>query len=318
MNRNIMIVLAGGFLIAVLVALVVQASLSGGKKKTTNVASGETVKIVVAAKSLSTGDELNEKNIKFQSWPKDAVFDGAIRQKDGKKPDELVKGTLRRAVTEGEPIMKSALVPEEKYNYLAASLAPGMRAFSVKFTGDDLVGGFIKPGDHVDVLLTYKSKMRYKGKNPEIENMIEANLNNKVTETILQNLKIIAVGQDIERVEDDGNGDGDSSGKNNSGNKKKAATKTVKSAVVTFEVDRKSAEILAVADDFGKLSLALRKLGDETILAERPPSTTDARVTNIYDELLEKVHRMEKSSSQAGNIVRIYSGVDIEEVTVGQ
>lgn len=302
MNKNILIVLAGGFLIAVLVAVIVQASLSGGKSKSKSSQSGEMVRIIVAAKSLSTGDELNENNMRYQQWPKDAAFEGLVRQKDGKKPHELLKGTLRRPVSAGEPIMKSALVPEEKYNYMTASLAPGMRAYSLKLNADQLAGGFIKPGDHVDLLLTYRASVRYRGNDNQIKDMLEANLRNKATETILQNIRVIAVGQDIER-EDDGNG---------------KKSKAIKTAIVTFEVTRKQAEVIAMADDTGKISLSLRKLGDDTVMAEVPPSTTDSRITNIYDELLEKVYRMEKNTSQAGNIVRIYSGVDIEEVTVGQ
>ena len=303
MNKNIMIVLAGGFLIAVIVAVIVQASLSSGKKEQKVSQTGGQIKIVVAAKNLSTGDELKEDNLRYQKWPENAVFEGAIRQEKGKKPHELVQGTLRRALAEGEPVMKSALVPEERYNYMTASLAPGMRAYSLKLSAEELAGGFVKPGDHVDLLLTYRASVRYRGNNNAIKDMIESNLNNKATETILQNIKVIAVGQDIEREEEGENG------------KKK---KNAKAAIVTFEVTRKQAEVIAMARDVGKVSLSLRKLGDDTVLADLPPSTSDARITSIYDEILEKVYRMEKNTSQAGNIVRIYTGVDIEEVTVGQ
>lgn len=304
MNKNIMIVLAGGFLIAVIVAVIVQASLSGGKKEQKVTQSSEQIKIVVAAKNLSIGDELNEKSLRYQKWPENAVFEGAIRQEKGKKPHELVQGTLRRTLAAGEPVMKSALVPEESYNYMTASLAPGMRAYSLKLSAEELAGGFVKPGDHVDLLLTYRASVRYRGSDNAIKDMIESNLNNKATETILQNIKVIAVGQDIEREE---------VGENSTQKKKKAT-----SAIVTFEVTRKQAEVIAMARDLGKVSLSLRKLGDDTVAADLPPSTSDARITNIYDEILEKVYRMEKNTSQAGNIVRIYSGVDIEEVTVGQ
>jgi pilus assembly protein CpaB len=302
MNRNIMIVLAGGFLIAVLVALIVQASLSGGKKNKAMVAS-EKVRIVVAAKDLTTGTQLNDKNLKFQEWPKDAIFEGAIQRKDGKKPNEMVEGTLRRSVAAGEPIMKSALVPENKINYLTASLAPGMRAYSIKLKAEEVAGGFVKPGDYVDVLLTYKARVRYRGNNDLVRDMIEANIENRATETILQKIKVIAIGQDIEREDDP-----DAKGKK----------KSVKTAIVTLEVSREDAEVLAISKSIGSITFALRKLGDDQVMASRPPSTTDARVTNIYDEILEKVYRMEKNTSQNGNIVRIYTGVNIEEVTVGQ
>lgn len=50
MNKNVLIVLGGGFLIAILVAVLVQASL-GGKK--TEGAEGSQIQILVAARDRS-------------------------------------------------------------------------------------------------------------------------------------------------------------------------------------------------------------------------------------------------------------------------
>ena len=57
MNRNVLIVMAGGFLVAVFVAVLVQATLKTDRKKQP-VQEEARVQIVVAAKALKTGETL--------------------------------------------------------------------------------------------------------------------------------------------------------------------------------------------------------------------------------------------------------------------
>ena len=61
MNKNVMIVLAGGFVVAILVAVLVQASLGG--KKTDD--SAPKTQVLVAAKDLSLGTELDAASMKW-------------------------------------------------------------------------------------------------------------------------------------------------------------------------------------------------------------------------------------------------------------
>ncbi len=294
MNRNVMIVLAGGFLIAVLVALLVQASLSGGKEEPVVLKEEPKVQIIVASKNLKIGAELSDENMKWQEWPKNAVFPGAVLRKGDKKPSETLDGRLLRDIKEGEPVVKSALVPETQGNFLAASLGEGMRAFAISVNASSMVGGFVGPGDYVDILMTYKQTIRYNGpENVEITNMIEKNINKLATETILENVKVMAVDQTASRSDDD---------------EKIKVGKTV-----TLEVDYKGVEVLALASKMGELSLSLRRLGDDGILTERPPVTTDARVTNISDEVYDE---MTKITGQAAKIVRIYRGDVVEDISV--
>src|SRR5689334_23209060 len=121
MNRNVMIVLGGGFLIAVLVALLVQASL-GSKKKQEPVKEEPRVQIVVAAADLPVGTELTEANIKYQEWPATGIFPGAIKREGDKKALDMVSGRLLRPLAAGEPVVKSALVKDTEGNFIAASL----------------------------------------------------------------------------------------------------------------------------------------------------------------------------------------------------
>jgi pilus assembly protein CpaB len=300
MNRNVIIVLAGGFLIAVLVALLVQASL-GGKKKQEAVAvvrEEPKVQIVVAAADIKMGADLKPADMKWQSWPKNGLFPGAFVQKDKEQPADVVKGRVRQALKAGDPITASVLVPAKNPS-LAQMLKPGMRAMSIDVKPSSMVAGFVGPGDYVDIILTYKQTIKYNGAtSPDIKNYIQSVINHEASETILENVKVLAVDQAPSRAED--------------------APNAKVGKTVTLEVDRKSAEILAVSKTLGDLSLTLRALGDDHVIGYSYPVVTDERVTNIFDEVKKNVDQMEKTSGQNSNIVRIYNGENVQDMPVSQ
>lgn len=294
-----MIVLAGGFLVAVLVAMLVQASLSGAKKETPVVLQEEPkVQIVVASADIKTGAELSDENMEWHDWPKKAVFPGAIVREEKKKPSEMVSGRLLRDMKAGEPVVESALVPKTQGNFLAASLDEGMRAISIKVSPETMVGGFVGPGDYVDVILTYKQKFDYgDDTDPYIRNQIEMAVDNLVTETVLQNVKVLAVDQSAVRDQ-------------------KEAIKVGKT--VTLAVDFKGAEVIALAAEMGEMSLALRRLGDETVRMSKAPVTTDARLAHIDNEIFQEIvdPQGEDSAGQRSKTVRIYRGGMVEDIPV--
>ncbi len=292
MNKNIMIVMGAGFLVAVLVAMLVQAALGGGKKKEP-VKDEATTSILVAAKPLKTGDSLSETNAKWQAWPKSGVFEGAITKEGGKKLSDAAQGRVKRDIALGEPITKSSMVGP-KVNFLAASLAPGMRAVSFSIKSSTAVAGFVAPGDRVDIMLTYKGKVKYSGPSADVvDAIIEKNFDRLATETIMQNVKVIALDQSPKRDEE----------------------KVKVGKTVTVEVDQKGAEILALATRVGSLNLSLRALGDTDVSAGRRPVVTDSRLTNIYDEIMEEA-QAELGTGQTGNVVRIYSGDAVNQIQV--
>lgn len=299
MNKNLMIVLIGGFLIAVVVALMVQASLSGSKKEDTGGGPVKKVQIIVAKQNLGIGAELSDVNMAWQEWPASTTFPGAIIRKDGKKTTDMLSGKLRRPVVQGEPIMQSALVTDKDGSFVAASLAEGMRGVAIDVKAAVMVGGLLKPGDRVDVILTYKKKIKYSGEdNPNVEDMIQLNLEKMATETVLQNVRVLAIDQKYKDSEE------------------QVAKSNKSGKTVTLEVDRRGAEILALSKEMGKISLALRKLGDTTVSERNYPVISDERLTNITDEIYGEMLRIQKSTGQNGNIVRIYNGYMFDQVPV--
>jgi pilus assembly protein CpaB len=287
MNKNVLIVLGGAVLVAVLVAFLVQISL-GGKKA----APEDKVMVLVASKNLGIGTELKDDSVRWQEWPKSSVFPGAIirteKDKD-KEAGEMLKGRLARDIASGEPVMKNALLGEAKGNFVAASLEPGMRAVAIEVSASSMVGGFIGPGDYVDVILTYKSQINTDSdESPQIKNMVEMSLQKMATETILQNVKILAVDQTAKRPEEE------------------EKIKVGKTA--TLAVSAHDAEKLALAQDMGTLTLALRSVGDNTIVQKEWLTTSDARLISVDDEIFTEYRRMQNGAGINSNIVRIYNG----------
>jgi len=289
MNKNILIVLGGAVLVAVLVAMLVQVTL-GGKKEAAALQEAK-VEVLVASKDLVIGRELSEGDMRWQEWPKSSVFPGAVLRQDEQKPEEALEGRLGRDIAKGEPVMRSAMLGQVKGNLVAATLEPGQRAIAIEVSASTMVGGFIGPGDFVDVILTYKESIRTEDDNPQIAQMIELNLDKMATETILQNVKVLAVDQLAERPEDD---------------------KIKVGKTVTLAVGAQDAERLSLASQLGELTMVLRAVGDDVLIEKKWPTISDARLTSMGDEVYAEYEKMKKDAGINRNIVRIYSG---EQVT---
>jgi pilus assembly protein CpaB len=277
MNKNVLIVLAGGFLIALLVAIIVQASF--GKKD------NGTLQVLVAAKPVSTGAAVTEANFKWQDWPENNVIPGAIVRQKNQKVEEAAKGRLRRDMAANEILLTSALTASGKGNILAASMDPGMRAKAIKVSAESMVGGFISPNDRVDVIVTYR--VRVSAANEEMESRVS----NYASETVLENVRVLAIDQ-VSRKEDD---------------------KAKVGRTVTLEVSTKGAEKLSLANEMGDLSLSLRALGDtSTVDRAVTDSTTDVELSSVLRDLNE----IKRNSNPNAGIMRIYSGDTVENISV--
>lgn len=284
MNKNIIIVLVGGFVIALLVALIVKAGLSGGKDTS--------AQILVAARNLPAGYDLTEKDVAWKKWPKESITAAMIIKKDANQTlGSVAKGQLRRDVGLGEAVTTAALVTNGKGNVLAAVMDPGMRAVAIKVKAESMVGGFIAPGDRVDVVMTYEVKGAELD-NPDVRRQVRK----YAAETVLENVRVLAIDQ-VAKKEDD---------------------KAKVGRTVTLEVDAKGAERLnlasAMADD--GLTLTLRPLGDDVVSDPKHKRiTTDTEISSV----LQEINRLsDQGGGVAGpsNVVRVYNGDNVQNMNV--
>jgi pilus assembly protein CpaB len=206
----------------------------------------------------------------YQLWPKEMVQDAYFV--DGEADMNKLMGTVvRHPITAGEPVTQGSLVYPGDRGFLAAALGPGMRAVTVPVSEKTGVGGFIFPGDHVDLMLTQTVAGDGGGL--------------KATETILQNLRVLATDQRTDSTSDE-NG--------------KTVVKSFRT--VTFEATPKVAEKIEVAQTIGTLSLALRSLADDQADLDKALAQTDVNVPNNLSQADEnKLLRQVSTIPQAGS-----------------
>jgi pilus assembly protein CpaB len=203
-------------------------------------------KVLVAMRALPTGTIVTADSINFQEWPEELVKDAYFI--DGEADMTKLLGTVVRfPVTAGQPVTQGALVAPGDRGFLAAALGPGMRAVTIPVSAKTGVGGFVFPGDRVDLVLTQSVSG-------------DTGQPLKASETILRNLRVLATDQSTESETVDG--------------------KTVVRAfrTVTLEVTPRIAEKVAVAQTIGALSLSLRSLADDQAQLERVIANGEVKV----------------------------------------
>jgi pilus assembly protein CpaB len=189
--------------------------------------------ILVAKTDIPVGTQISPQAMEWQAWPATAVGGKFIRKKN--RPDAIKKLsglTARVPFVAGEPIFEAKLVNAKGAGYLAAILPSGMRAVSTRISPETGAGGFILPNDHVDVILTRKERGAAD------------------SETILRDVRVLAIDQAVQE---------------------KDGKKVVVGKTATLELSPRSVETLALAQQQGSLSLALRSISD----ARNDQSTTD-------------------------------------------
>ncbi len=192
--------------------------------------SGETQQVLVAVSAVPAGTLLKQADVQFayRPWPRSSVDDKAYVL-DGTPVTDFNGAVVRTWIQAGEPVVRSNLIKPGESGFLAAVLKPGMRAISVAVNENTGVAGFVFPGDRVDLVLSHAVNIMHSDGQPKAHN---------VSETILHNLRVVAVDQkanDQEHV---------------------AAV----SSVATVEVTPEQAERVALAQRMGELRLTLRSV----------------------------------------------------------
>ncbi len=257
-KRIMVLALAG---VAAILCLILLRTLSAPKDQkpvvTQQAISGPAmVYVAVAGHDLSVGDRISENDVTWQPWPATNVnpayvtngaaasfnagrgvagaAGGALNAADSMKQKALgVEGTpgavflgavIKEAIRQGEPMVLDKVVRSGQSGVMAVRLEPGMRAMAVPLSPESSAGGFVLPGDHVDVVQTRKMD----------GNQVTSN-------TVMRNVRVLAIDQ------------------NTSPATKGAATL---GATATLEVSPAQAENLVLARAQGDLTLVLRSYAD--------------------------------------------------------
>src|SRR5207244_5291127 len=110
--------------------------------------------VLVARSAITRGQILKPQDFSWQVWPEGGIDRNYIQS--GTRPVEALTGSVARdPFAPGEPISEAKIVSPGSRGFLAAALAPGMRAVSVPVTATSGISGFVFPGDQVDILITH-------------------------------------------------------------------------------------------------------------------------------------------------------------------
>lgn len=193
-----------------------------------------TVEILVAMDDIAGGAVLSPDKLRWESWPEDKVNEQYIARQA--RPDavaELSGAFVNGGFVAGEPIRQARLA-QVNANLLSAKLEPGKRGVAVKVTAESAAGGFILPGDRVDVIHTATVPGR-DGAPPRNESRL-----------LLANIRVMAIDQTAVQSPEG----------------------SVLGKTATLEVTPLQAEQVMAAEASGQLSLALRAVADHAEVIE--------------------------------------------------
>jgi pilus assembly protein CpaB len=210
---------------------------------------------MVAARDLQPGTLLQDLDFKWALLEEGAPRTGLLLR--SQTPVLPIRGSyLKSAVKTGQPITDDLVIKPQEQGFIVAALQPGMRAVSFPISQVEGVGGYIAPGDHVDILMTHSASSRD-----------DQTLNpRKFTETVFKDIRLLGLEQTINKT---------------TGRPEIGGTATV-------EVTPRQAEELMLAIDMGSLTLAMRSVPsiDLPPEADRLPYTTDLSISDALVNLL--------------------------------
>jgi pilus assembly protein CpaB len=217
MRNTSILVLVAAVVLGLFAVLGVRAML--GARTAGPAAQLQMTTVVVARKPLEFGTELSADALQTKEWPANAVPEGAFAT-----IEEVVGGDRRvalRSIAVGDLVLKDRVSGFGGRAALSQVIEEGFRAVAVRISDVSGAGGFILPGDRVDVVLTVSPT------NDKLD---------MVADILLENVRVLA----IDQVADESTGG------------------AIVAKAATLEVTAEHAQKIALASAVGTLSLSLR------------------------------------------------------------
>ena len=202
------------------------------------------VEVLTVTRDIAIGETFKAGDLQWSPWPEANVVEGYYLQTAAPKSIETLTGAvIKLAMFKGEPVLPQKIAIKGEQGLLAALMDPGMRAISVEISAESASGGFILPNDRVDLILTYDQQG-----DPE-----RGIAQRTVATTVVQNVRVLAIDQNFST---------------------EAEGETARlGSTATLEVSPREAELLAMSQSLGEVSLSLRPLDSNISGTERDPRT---------------------------------------------
>jgi pilus assembly protein CpaB len=198
----------------------------------------EYVPVLAIDADLSTGQRITEEMLTSIRWAAEALSANLINLDD--QPDakpQFVNALARQPLAQGETLTRSKVIFAGDSGIMAALLKPGMRAVTTRISVDTAAGGFIQPGDRVDIII--RENFPIVRDNLPGENRGGAQRSSLyVAQTVFENVKVLAIDQTFATSPETG--------------------AAIPGSTATFELSQADAELLQEAEGYGDLYLTLR------------------------------------------------------------
>jgi pilus assembly protein CpaB len=186
--------------------------------------------IYVALQNINLGDPINDGMLSLQEWPTDKVPLGAIT-----KWEDIEDRRPRATIFQGEPLLDGKLLAKGQSHDPISAIPKNHRLKTLSVDARKSAAGLLSPGDRVDIQLFVARNDR--------EGIMHA-----FTKTILQNIRVFAVDQAVQRISAEGT-------------ESRNIAKTV-SVILTPE----QANRVTLAENLGEISLIPRHPDDDSVV----------------------------------------------------
>jgi pilus assembly protein CpaB len=234
--------------------------LDSNNKKTVAI---ETVPIYVALQNINLGDPINDGMVSLQEWPKSKVPVGSITAWE-----DLEDRRPRAVIFEGEPLLDGKLLAKGERHDPISAMPEGMRLKTVSVDARKSAAGLLSPGDRVDVQLFVHRNER-------------ENIPHPFTKIILQNVRVYAVDQAVQRDAD--------------GTEARTVAKTVSLVVTPQQANR-----ITTAENLGEISLIPRHPDDDKIVEDWETDSSDIFANSEANSREKERIAKEKEAAESG------------------
>jgi pilus assembly protein CpaB len=239
------------------------------------------VTVIAASRALAAGVLVRPDDIKVVSAsPRTKA--GAVRSRSG-----AVGHVTTRRFALGETFTQDGLRDAAALG-IAGRVPAGERAFSIRVSEDDIVGGFLQSGDHVDVLATIPGSVFPSKSSGDVPDRSR-------TVLLLQNVPVLAVGENPATR-----------------GSVQSSARTVSLALAPGDLTR-----LALAERFGKVSLAIRMPGDTATSAPALAVLTDLVPLSEHPQSSPQAVMAPRAKSRRAAGIPFYAGVRTSALSMG-
>ena len=240
------------------------------------------VPVVVAARDLPQGTVLSADHLKMTDVP-----DQFIQPYATQDATQLVGRVTLAPIAEGEQVLLNKIrthedIPEDAY--LSSVTPKGKRAVTIGVDEFSGVGGFVRPGDVVDVLWSLRVPVA------------DSSDGKMMTLTLFQGIPVVAVGHELKRTPRTPEGSGGGEG--------------VRQMAVTLALTPQETSFLLFARDQGRIQVSLRPQTETADSVKLSP----ADLATLLEKQLGM--RLAAPSAPQAREVEVYKGLKRDVVVL--